>query len=91
MRAERHGRGAWAGVRQDALPHAQTQTQPRAPRRTRGWWLVVRWRVCVLTFSNVGASGVCRGRTRRGSAEFATRRGRTGEGRIGWMRRRTAL
>ena len=70
MSAVRQARGAWAGVRHDAPPHSHTQIQPRAPRRTRGWWLVVRWMVCVLTSTKVGAIGVCRGRTRRGSAEF---------------------
>ena len=49
------GNGAWAGVRHDALPQSHTHSQPRAPRRTRGWWLVVRWMVCVLTSSTVGA------------------------------------
>ena len=55
IRAERQGNGAWAGVRHDALPQSHTHSQPRAPRRTRGWWLVVRWMVCVLTSSTVGA------------------------------------
>lgn len=79
MRAERQASGAWAGVRQDAPPHSHTQIQPRAPRRTRGWWLVVRWMVCVLTSSKVEARGACRGRTRPGSAEFATHKDRTDE------------
>ena len=79
MRAERQASGAWAGVRHDAPPHSHTQIQPRAPRRTRGWWLVVRWMVCVLTSTTVGATEVCRGRTRRTSADVTVEKGRTDE------------
>jgi hypothetical protein len=79
MRAERQARGACAGVRHEAPPHSQTQIQPRAPRRTRGWWPVGRWMVCVLTSSTLGAKRVCGARTRPGSAEFAPEKGRTDE------------
>ena len=75
MRAVRQASGACAGVRQDAPPHSHTQIQPRAPRRTRGWWLVVRWMVCVLTLSTVEDGEVCRGWTRRASAEFTVQKG----------------
>ena len=53
IRAERHGSGGWAGVRHEAPPQAHTHTQPRVPLRTRGWWWVVLYAVCVLTISTV--------------------------------------
>jgi hypothetical protein len=53
IKAERQGRGGWAGVRHDALPQSHTQIHPRVPLRTRGWWWVVRYAVCVLTISTV--------------------------------------
>ena len=50
IRAVRQGSGGCAGMRHEAPPHLQTHIQPRAPRRTRGWWLVVRYAAAVLTY-----------------------------------------